>query len=171
MPFILAHEDLLAYIGVMESAAAKVMTSIMLKPDLRARLDDFAAAMDRSRSWLAAKAIEAFLETPSPLAEPSSATPRAEPPPPASGRDRRESAASKVSEGRPPMPPAGNLVAGTLSCKDDFMDTPDPVAATRLLQAQHVDRTLRHEAAKRQSTAKAQDAACDKTGEYLKGKG
>jgi len=68
------------------------MTSIMLKPDLRARLDDFAAAMDRSRSWLAAKAIEAFLESPSVQAVPSSATPGLEPPP-AGGRDRREPAA------------------------------------------------------------------------------
>jgi hypothetical protein len=158
----------LAYIGVMESAAAKVMTSIMLKPDLRARLDDFAAAMDRSRSWLAGRAIEAFLESPSVQAEPSSATPGLEPPPPAGGRDRREPAASQVSEARLPMPPAGNLVAGTLSCKDNSMDTPDPVAATRLMHAQQVDRTLRHEAAKRQTTASAQDAAYDRAADDLK---
>jgi hypothetical protein len=48
------------------------------------------------------------------------------------------------------------------------MDTPDPVAATRLMQAQHVDRVLRHEADKRQTTASAQDAAYDRAADDLK---
>ena len=45
----------------MEPVTSKVTTTIMLQPDLRDRLDDAAAVLDRSRSWLAGRAIERFL--------------------------------------------------------------------------------------------------------------
>jgi hypothetical protein len=41
--------------------AAKVTTTIMLQPELRALLDDEAARLDRSRSWLAGMAIQSYL--------------------------------------------------------------------------------------------------------------
>jgi hypothetical protein len=44
----------------MESAA-KVTTTIMLQPELRELLDDEAARLDRSRSWVAARAIDFYL--------------------------------------------------------------------------------------------------------------
>ena len=53
----------------MESAA-KVTTTIMLPPALRERLDDAAADLDRSRSWLAGRAIEQFLARLSPEQNP-----------------------------------------------------------------------------------------------------
>jgi hypothetical protein len=45
----------------------KVVTSFTLAPDLLARLCAAAAADERSRSFLAGRAIERFLEMPAPL--------------------------------------------------------------------------------------------------------
>jgi hypothetical protein len=41
----------------------KVTTSITLRPDLLARLDETAARLDRSRNWTAECALRSFLET------------------------------------------------------------------------------------------------------------
>lgn len=45
----------------MEPTPSKVSTSIALPPDLRDRLDAAAAAIERPRSWVCAKAIEQYL--------------------------------------------------------------------------------------------------------------
>jgi hypothetical protein len=65
---------MLNYIMVMD-AMRKIPTTLTLDPMLVHRLDQAAADRDRSRSWLAGRAIEAFLESPSVQAVPSSATP------------------------------------------------------------------------------------------------
>ena len=64
----------------MESAS-KVTTTIMLPPELRGRLDDAAAMLDRSRSWLAGRAIGAFLDS-MPVSPPSAVVRPAQPPSP-----------------------------------------------------------------------------------------
>jgi predicted transcriptional regulator len=44
----------------------RLHTSIMLPRELRARVDEIAAREDRSRSWVAERALEAFVEAQAP---------------------------------------------------------------------------------------------------------
>jgi hypothetical protein len=58
--FALEQRVLLVHIVAMESVS-KLTTSVMLQPELRERLDDEAARLDRSRSWVVSRAIADFL--------------------------------------------------------------------------------------------------------------
>jgi predicted transcriptional regulator len=46
----------------MERTEPKIITTVTLSPALRVRLDQAAAAQDRSRSWVAATAIREWLD-------------------------------------------------------------------------------------------------------------
>jgi predicted transcriptional regulator len=44
----------------------RLQTSVMVSAELRARVDEIAAREDRSRSWVAERALEAFVEAQAP---------------------------------------------------------------------------------------------------------
>ncbi len=61
--YLLAYRPLSDYIPRMDQPSpAKVPTCIGLPPDLRDRMDAAAEAMERPRSWVAAKAIREYLD-------------------------------------------------------------------------------------------------------------
>jgi Ribbon-helix-helix protein, copG family len=155
---------MLNHIMVMD-AMRKIPTTLTLDPMLVHRLDQAAADRDRSRSWLAGRAIEEFLATNSaPCGLPASQT-GPEPPDGVSPHSARAHDRNLSSAGAAHTP-GGSRDRGRFSQEEVHMD--DPVAATRLLHAQQVDRTLRHEALKREATANAQDAAYGRAADDLK---
>jgi hypothetical protein len=145
----------------LDPSARKRPTSFTLRPDLLARLDEAAARLDRSRNWTAEHAITTFLETTTSIWQASSADT------PAGSEPLRAHACAPARAPGRILKPAESHAAGLSRdpgqsfYRDERMD--DPVTATRRFQHDHVDKVLRHEAAKRQSSAQAQDAAIERT--------
>ena len=134
----------------MDSSSPKVVTTITLAPALRDRLDDVADAMDRSRSWVASKAIEQFIANSGSVQSPER------------GLDGSCPAEKNTVDQRGALQPS-RLV-------EPLAGAAPPSASVGAFQAAYAQRQANATRAQETALAGARDAAIDQIRSYSRGK-